>query len=128
MRYGTIIIILAAIMVTGCATTDKSYQTGVTVTPLKRPHEYCVEFTISEKEGDGKSRILSKPMVVCNAGQEAALSSHSTLYEGKVRNRSVSGTVLVTEAKSRVEAVTTLNIKEDGKEVLNTSQTMIVKR
>jgi hypothetical protein len=47
---------------------------------------------------------------------------------GKVRNRSVCGTVLVTEAKSRVEAVTTLNIKEDGKEVLNTSQTMIVKR
>ena len=120
MRRVAIAIALAAIMGTGCATTERSYQTSATVTPAGQPHQYTVEFRITEV---GREKVLNAPRVTVNAGQEGQIR----VCDEKEDN-GVFCTALVTETESGLEALTTVTVKADGKETLSSSQTTIIKK
>jgi type II secretory pathway component GspD/PulD (secretin) len=122
MKYGTLAIVLAAIMVAGCATTQKSYQTTTTVSPAG-PQQYTVGMTIQATGEDGKQDVLSTPKITVPAGEEGRI----TVGDEKEEN-GVFCTVLVEEKANGLETLTTVIVKEDGRTMLNTSQKTLVNR
>ncbi len=112
---------LAAVMVAGCATTQKSYQTTTAVSPAGQPQQYMVEFKIRETGEDGKQNVLSAPRVTVKAGQEGQIK-----VCGEKEENGVFCTALVKETANGVEVHTTVTVKEDGTKVLNTLQKTVV--
>jgi outer membrane murein-binding lipoprotein Lpp len=122
MKYGTLAFVLAAIMVAGCATTQKSYQTTTTVTP-EGQQQYTVGMTIQATGEDGKQDILSTPKITVAAGKKGQIN----VGDEKEEN-GVFCSVLVEEKENRLEALTTILVKEGGRTVLNTSQKTLMNR
>ena len=122
MRYASLAIALAAVMVAGCATTPKSYQTTTTVSPAGQ-QQYTVEFRIQETAEDGTQNVLSAPTAVTMAGKEATIKVCDEKEEDVIFC-----TVLVNETANGVEALTTITVKEDGKKILSTSQKTVMKK
>ncbi len=108
MNYGTLAIVLAAIMVAGCATTQKSYQTTTTVSPAGQ-QQYTVGMTIQATGEDGKQDVLSTPKITVLAGTEGRI----TVGDEKEEN-GVFCTVLIEEKDNRLEALTTILVKWIG--------------
>ena len=118
MRCAALVIALVAIMAAGCATTERSYQTSTTVAPAGPAHVYTVEFKIWQTGKDGEQTLLGAPMITLKAGEKARISMHD-----KKKESGIFCTALVTETESGLEALTTVIVKEEGTETLNTSQT-----
>ena len=121
MRYESVVIALAAVMLAGCATTHKSYQTTTTVSPVGQ-QQYTVEFNIQETAGDGTQNLLSAPKLITKAGEEATIKACDEKEED-----GIFCTAIVNEIADGIEALTTITVKEDGKKVLNTSQKTVMK-
>jgi len=124
MKYGILAIVIAAIMVTGCAPrpATKSYETTVTVEPVSDPR-YAVHVSIVATHEDGKQDILSTPGITLPPGEEGQVNVPSD-KEGN----GIFCTMLINEKPGKVEALTTVVIKEDGMKVLNTTQKTVIKR
>jgi uncharacterized lipoprotein YajG len=122
MKHATLAVVLAAMMVAGCATTKKSYQTTTTVSPAGQ-QQYTVGMTIQATGKDGKQDVLSTPKITVSVGKEGRI----TVGDEKEVN-GVFCTVLVEENANRLETLTTIIVKEDGKTMLNTSQKTLVNR
>ena len=122
MKYTTLAVVLAAVMVAGCATTQKAYQTTTTVSPAGK-QRYTVGITIQATAENGEQDVLSTPTITVPAGEEGKI----TVGDEKEEN-GVFCTVLVEEKENRLEALTTILVKEDGRTMLNTSQKTLVNR
>jgi hypothetical protein len=115
MKYGTLAIVLAGVMVAGCVPTQKSYQTTTTVSPAGQ-QQYTVGWTIQSTGDDGKD-ILTTPTVTVSAGTEGEIKVCDENEEN-----GVFCTALVNKTATGLEAVTTVTVKENRKTVLNTLQ------
>ena len=71
MKYTTLAFVLVAVMVAGCGTTQKAWQTTTTVSPTGQ-QQYTVGWTIQSTGGDGKD-ILTTPNVTVSAGTEVVV-------------------------------------------------------
>ena len=115
MKYTTLAFVLVAVMVAGCGTTQKAWQTTTTVSPTGQ-QQYTVGWTIQSTGGDGKD-ILTTPNVTVSAGTEGVVR-----LPGANEENGVFSTALVNKTATGLEAVTTVTVKENGKTVLNTLQ------
>ena len=122
MKYAALAVVLAAAMVAGCATTQKSYQTRITVAPAGQ-QRYTVGMTIQATAENGEQDVLSTPKITVPAGEEGRIK----VGDEKEEN-GVFCTVLVEEKANGLETRTTVIVKEDGKTMLNTSQTTLVEK
>jgi hypothetical protein len=111
----TLAFVLATDMVAGCDTTQKAWQTTTTVSPIGQ-QQYTVGWTIQSTGDDGKD-ILTTPNVTVSAGTEGVIR-----VCGANEENGVFCTALVNKTATRLEVITTVTIKENGKTVLNTLQ------
>jgi len=121
MRYSTLAIAFACVIASGCATTQRSYQTTTTVSPAG-PQQYTIGWTIQEAEDNGNENVLSTPRITVQAGTEGNIKVCD-----KSEENGVFCTALVNKTTHGLEALTTVTIKKDGQTTLNTSQKTIVK-
>lgn len=121
MRYSILAAVLASVMVSGCATSQKSYQTTTTVSPAGQ-QQYTIGWTIQATEEDGSENVLSTPRVTVQAGSEGSIKVCDDNEEN-----GVFCTALVTKTPQGLEALTTVTVKKNGKAMLKTSQKTIVK-
>jgi type II secretory pathway component GspD/PulD (secretin) len=122
MKSAMLAGVLATVMVAGCVTTQKSYQTTTTVTPAGQG-QYTVGWTIQATEENGNQSILSTPTVTVPAGTEGEIK----VCDEKQQD-GVFCTALVNETPNGLETLTTVTVKEKGKTTLNTSQKTLVKK
>jgi len=127
----TIILIaatLAAALCGGCATTaQRYYQTSSAVAPASEPHQYLVQFRISEVQPDGQVNLLNTPKLPVTAGKEARLfSGYAQEKEGVVCENGVVCTALVAEHTDRAEAKTSILLTSNGKETIVSSQSAVL--
>lgn len=122
MKYGILAIAIAAIIVTGCAPTPaaKAYQTTVTVKPVSA-QRYSVDVSIVATDEDGKQDILSTPGITLPPGEEGQVK-----VGNNTEGNGVFCTMLIEEKPGKVEALTTVVIKEEGITVLNTTQKTVI--
>jgi hypothetical protein len=106
-----------------CMTARAGYRTEAAVTPGAEPHQYVVQFKITDVAKDGKGRVLSAPKIVVNAGKEGTVT---VADEGE--QSGLFCTALVKETEGGIEAVTAVTLKEKGTEKLSTVQSVSVKR
>ena len=108
----TTILLIVALTLSACASSSMGYRTDVKVTRVPaatEPHQYLVEFRITQIDGDGNSAVLSAPSVRVNAGQEGEV-----VVMDQEAKTGISCTVLVKEVDGGVEAATSVTITANG--------------
>ncbi len=113
---------VACLFLGACAMARAEYRTEVIVTPGPVAQQYVVQFKIMDVTKGGKS-VLSTPKITVKTGEEGKVS----IADAKDQD-GVLCTVLVKEIEGGIEAVTTVLVKEEGAEKLNTTQTVVVKK
>jgi len=124
MKKGIAGLALLGIMCAGCATTQPSYTTDVTVRRADTPQEYVVEFKVSKtqlQETKGETELLSAPKMTVKVGQEAEMKVCDEKEENGVFCKA-----LVKEDGAGVNAATRVVVKVAGREALNSAQSMIL--
>jgi hypothetical protein len=81
-----------------------------------------VKFKIMEIENDGKNKVIGAPYCEVQAGEE------STISVAKNEESGLFCTAIVNETEGGIEAVTTVVVKENGTEKLNTSQSITMEK
>lgn len=114
---------IAGLVLSAFLTAQAGYRTETTILPGPEAHQFVVKFKIIDVDKEGKTDVLSTPQITVKAGQEGKV----TVGDEKEEN-GVFCTVLVKEIENGVEALTTVIVKEKGKEVLSTSQTVTMKK
>ena len=112
MRF--VILLIVALTLSACASSSIGYRTDVKVTMLDstsatEPHQYLVEFRITQIDGDGNSAVLSAPNVLVNADQEGEV-----VVMDQEKKAGIACTVLVKEVDGGVEAATSVTITANG--------------
>ena len=118
-----LMMVVAGLALGACMTAQAGYRTEATVTPGAEAHQYVVQIKITEVAKDGKTDVLSAPILVVPAGKEGKI----TAADEKEQN-GVFCTALVKEIEGGIEAVTTVVVKEKGIEKLNTTQSVTLKK
>ncbi len=121
LKLGMIVMVLTGLVCGGCVTKQLSYKTYVKILPDKIPHQYIVNFKITETGPDRKENILSAPTIHIIAGQEAEIK----VFRGK-ESDGIFCKALVKESGDSVEALISVTLKAKDKETLNTTQNIIV--
>ena len=114
---------VAGLVLGACMTAQAGYRTETTVAPGTEAHQYVVQIKITDVAQDGKMDVLGAPKLTVKAGEEGKI----TVADEKEQS-GIFCTALVKEAEGGTEAVTTVVVKEKGKEKLNTSQSVTVKK
>ena len=107
----TIIPLILAFTLSACASSPIGYRTDVKVarvTSATDPHQYLVEFKITQLGGHGDSAVLSAPSLLVNAGQESRV-----VVMDEEEKTGIVCTVLVKEVDGDVEAATSVTITKD---------------
>ena len=107
----SLIPLILAFMLSACASSPIGYRTDVKVTRVTsatEPHQYLVEFRITQIGGDENSAVLSAPSVLVNAGQEGQV-----VVMDQEEKTGIVCTVLVKEVDGDVEAATSVTITKD---------------
>ena len=131
MKIRIIALVFGVLVCAGCATTQRSYKTDVSITPSSVPHEYIVEYKIAEisKNISGASNEenvnihVSMPKLAVRAGQEGRLK----VCDSNEQN-GVICTARVKENADGIETVVSIIVKEKGRETLSSFQNIIVKK
>ena len=123
MRRMALAGLLVALICTGCAAPQKVYRTDVTISPAKEIGQYMVEFKIAETQPDGSSHVVSAPKVTVPAGQEAAITVSDDGEKSGVFCKA-----LVKEADGSVETVTSVLVKEQGRDVWSSAQKTTIRK
>ena len=116
-------VAVAGLILGACVSAQAGYRTEVTVTPETDVHQYVVQFKIIDATKDGKTDVMSAPKLVVKAGEEGKI----TVADEKEQS-GVFCTALVKETEGGIVAVTTVMVKENDTEKLNTTQSMTVKK
>lgn len=124
MRFTALAGLWGAVLLTGCAAPPtKSFRTDVTISPAKEVGQYVVEFKIAETEPDGSVHVVSAPKVTVLAGQQAKIS-----IQDETSKSGVFCKALITEADNSVETVTSVRVKQDGRDVWSSTQKTTIRR
>ena len=120
MRPGFLAIgILMAWVCVGCGAPRPAYRTDVKIAPAATPHQYTVEFRLSETRRDGNPNLVIAPKLTVIAGQEA----HVLVGDDGQRN-AVSCTALVREGAQSLDATTDVDVRRHGKTVWHNTQSV----
>jgi hypothetical protein len=114
---------VAGLALGACMTAQAGFRTETTVAPGAEAHQYVVQVKIIDVAKDGKTDVLSAPILIVKAGQEGKI----TVADEKEQN-GVFCTALVKEIEGGIEAVTTVVVKEKGAEKLSTTQSVTLKK
>ena len=114
---------MAGLVLGACMTAQAGYRTETTVASGTEAHQYVVKIIIIDVAKDGKTDVVSAPMVTVKAGEEGKI----TVGDEKEQN-GVFCTALVKEIEGGIEAVTTSVVKEKGVEKLSTAQSVTLKK
>ena len=82
-----------------------------------------VEFKIAETQPDGSSHVVSAPKVTVQAGQEAKISVSDDKDKSGVFCKA-----MVKEADGSVETVTSVLVKEEGRDVWSSVQKTTIRK
>jgi hypothetical protein len=124
MKKGIAGLALLGSLCAGCATTQQSYTTDVTVWRSDTPQQYVVEFKVSKtplQGTKGETDLLSAPKMTVKAGQEAEIKVCDEKEDNGVFCKA-----LVKEDGAGVNASTRVVVKAGGRETLNSAQNMIL--
>ena len=116
-------VAVAGLILGACGSAQAGYRTEITVAPGTDVHQYVVQFKIIDATKDGKTDVMSAPKLVVKAGEEGKI----TVADEKEQS-GVFCTALVKETEGGIVAVTTVMVKENDTEKLNTTQSMTVKK
>ncbi|MEI6210143.1 MAG: hypothetical protein WCR06_00825 [bacterium] len=120
MKKRMIVLALAGIVCGGCATTQQSYRTEVTVRCADAPQQYIVEFKVIQARTHGQKSetdFLSAPTITIKAGEEEEIK---VCDEGE--HNGVFCKALIKNEGGTINAATTVIVKTRDREALNTSQ------
>jgi len=106
-----------------CVTAQAGYRTETSVAPATEAQQYVVQIKIIEVAEDGETDVLTAPKLTVKAGEEGKV-----VLGDEPEENGVFCTALVTEIEDGIEVVTTITVKEEGKEELSTAQTVTVKK
>ena len=123
MRLIALSGLLGALVFTGCAAAPKGYRTDVTISPAKEIGQYTVEFKIAETEPDGSTHVVSAPKLTVLAGQQAKITVRDETNKSGLFCKA-----LVKEADGSVETVTSVLVKENGRDVWSSAQTTTIRK
>jgi hypothetical protein len=118
-----VMMAVAGVILGACMTSQAGYRTETAVAPGAEAHQYVVQIKIIGVAKDGKTDVLSAPIITVKAGEEGKI----TVGDEKEQN-GVFCTVLVKELEGGIEAVTTVVVKEKGTEKLSTAQIVTLKK
>jgi hypothetical protein len=121
MNRAMLVLLVAAAACAGCAAPVRAYRTEVKVSPVGTAHQYMVEVRIVAIRPDGTEGVLTAPKMLVTAGHEAEMKVCDAAERDGVFCKA-----LVKEAAASVEAVTTVTVKAEGRQVLSNSQTISV--
>lgn len=123
MRLIALSGLLGALVFTGCAAAPRSYRTDVTISPAKEIGQYTVEFKIAEAEPDGSTHVFSAPKVTVLAGQQAKIAVSDDANKSGIFCKA-----MVKEADGSVETVTSVLVKDSGRDVWSSAQTTTIRK
>jgi hypothetical protein len=122
MQKAIVGLALLGVMCAGCATTQPSYTTDITVRRSDTPQQYVVEFKVSKTQlqgTKGATDLLSAPKMTVKAGQEGEIKVCDDN-----ENNGVFCKALIKEDAAGVNAATRIVVKVAGMETLNSAQNM----
>ena len=97
------------------------YRTDVKISPSGIPHQYVVEFKISQTLQNGTSNLINSPRMIVTAGQEGEVKAMDLQERDGILCKA-----LIEEKVDSVEALTSVTVKMQGIETLSSTQHMTV--
>ena len=97
------------------------YRTDVKISPSGIPHQYVVEFKISQTLQNGTSNLSNSPRMIVTAGQEGEVKAMDLQERDGILCKA-----LIEEKVDSVEALTSVTVKMQGIETLSSTQHMTV--
>jgi len=116
MKKISIALLIIALALSGCVSSQNKYQVTTTVSRIKESQQYHVSFKIKKAE-----KLISSPSIVVDKGEDASIQI-STDDEPT----GIFCTVLVVEDPKQIKAVTGVVIKSKGKIDFSSTQTMSI--
>ncbi len=109
------LLILSSLM--GCSSSPTAYSSKATLSPGKDAGQYGVAFEIQDITNPENPSMISSPRLIVLKGQQGTISIED-------EKRVIVCTVLVADASGTPQALTTVNITQNGQTVWSAEQTV----
>jgi hypothetical protein len=112
-------LMVVGLVIGFCMTVQAGYKTETSVNPGAMEDQYVVKITVTEVKADGTTAVINAPAITVELNKEGM----AVVLDEKEEN-GYCCTATVTDIKGVLTATTTIVVKANGTEVLNTTQSI----